>query len=57
MQAAAIGDVRRAAGAGDDPDVFAMLAGQAAAVSADVESAEAIVAAMVRAAARILGRS
>jgi nitronate monooxygenase len=57
MQAAAIGDVRRAAGAGGDPDLFAMLAGQAAAVAADVEPAEAIVAAMVRDAARILGRA
>jgi len=56
MQAAAIGDVRRAAGTSGATDVFAMLAGQAAALAPGVEPAEEIVAAMVHDAARILGR-
>ena len=55
-QAAAIGDVRRAAGAAGATDAFAMLSGQAAALAPGVEPAEAIVAGLVRDAARILGR-
>jgi nitronate monooxygenase len=55
-QGAAIGEVRREAARQGRSDVLAMLAGQGAALSRRIEPAEAIVAEMVRDAARILGR-